>query len=121
MSPLLVNIGIVLLFVLIGGFFAAAEIALVSLRESQVTQLAQRGSRGRAVATAARPPQPVPVRGADRRHARRASCRRPSVPPPSPTTSRPCSSTGGCHEGVASAVALLSITLVIVYLSLGPR
>ena len=49
MSPLLVNIGIVLLFVLIGGFFAAAEIALVSLRESQVSQLAQQGSRGRAV------------------------------------------------------------------------
>ena len=49
MSPLLVNIGIVLLFVLIGGFFAAAEMALVSLRESQVSQLAQRGSRGRAV------------------------------------------------------------------------
>jgi len=49
MSPLVVNVGIVLLFVLIGGFFAAAEIALVSLRESQVSQLAQRGGRGRAV------------------------------------------------------------------------
>jgi len=48
MSPL-ASVGIVLLFVLVGGFFAAAEIALVSLRESQVTQLAQRGSRGRAV------------------------------------------------------------------------
>ncbi len=49
MSPLLVNIGIVLIFVLIGGFFAAAEMSLVSLRESQVRQLAERGSRGRAV------------------------------------------------------------------------
>jgi putative hemolysin len=49
MSPLLVNIGIVLIFVCIGGFFAAAEMSLVSLRESQVKQLAERGSRGRAV------------------------------------------------------------------------
>ncbi len=49
MSSLLVNIGIVLVFVLIGGFFAAAEIALVSLRESQVAQMDGRGGRGRAV------------------------------------------------------------------------
>ena len=47
MSPLLLNIGVVLLFILLGGFFAAAEIALVSLRESQVDRLAQAGRRGR--------------------------------------------------------------------------
>jgi putative hemolysin len=46
----LVDIGIVLLFVLIGGLFAAAEIALVSLREGQVKSLAERGRRGRRVA-----------------------------------------------------------------------
>ncbi|GAA4790276.1 hemolysin family protein [Actinomycetospora chlora] len=44
------EIGLVLLFVLVGGFFAAAEIALVSLRSGQVTALAGRGRRGRAVA-----------------------------------------------------------------------
>jgi putative hemolysin len=44
------EIGLVLLFVLIGGFFAAAEIALVSLRSGQVTALAEGGGRGRAVA-----------------------------------------------------------------------
>ena len=44
------EIGLVLLFVLIGGFFAAAEIALVSLRSGQVTALAEGGARGRAVA-----------------------------------------------------------------------
>ncbi|HVQ87834.1 MAG TPA: hemolysin family protein [Actinomycetes bacterium] len=49
MSPLAIDIGIVLVFILIGGFFAAAEIALVSLRESQVGRLGERGSRGRAV------------------------------------------------------------------------
>jgi putative hemolysin len=46
----LVDIGIVLLFILVGGVFAAAEIALVSLREGQVKTLAERGRRGRRVA-----------------------------------------------------------------------
>jgi putative hemolysin len=46
----LLDIAIVLLFVLIGGLFAAAEIALVSLREGQVKALAERGRRGRRVA-----------------------------------------------------------------------
>jgi putative hemolysin len=46
----LLDIGIVLLFVLIGGVFAAAEIALVSLREGQVKSLAERGKRGLRVA-----------------------------------------------------------------------
>ena len=41
---------LVLLFVLIGGFFAASEIALVSLRESQVRRIADHGRGGRAVA-----------------------------------------------------------------------
>jgi putative hemolysin len=44
------ELGLVLVFVLIGGFFAAAEIALVSLRSGQVSALAERGGRGRAVA-----------------------------------------------------------------------
>jgi putative hemolysin len=50
MSGLWINIGLVLLFILIGSFFAAAEIALVSLRESQVERLSQRGRRGRILA-----------------------------------------------------------------------
>ncbi|WP_190822390.1 hemolysin family protein [Saccharopolyspora pogona] len=44
------NIALVLLFVLFGGYFAAAEIALVSLRESQVRKLAERDRRGARVA-----------------------------------------------------------------------
>lgn len=44
------NILLILAFILVGGVFAAAELALVSLRESQVAQLAQRGRRGRTVA-----------------------------------------------------------------------
>ena len=47
MSPW-VSALIVLLFILIGGFFAAAEIALVSVRESQVKRLSEtKGQRGK--------------------------------------------------------------------------
>jgi len=44
------NLGVILVFILVGGVFAAAEMALVSLRESQVKQLARRGRRGQTVA-----------------------------------------------------------------------
>lgn len=50
MSDTLANIGLVVLFVLIGGVFAAAEISLVSLRDSQARALASQGKRGRTVA-----------------------------------------------------------------------
>ncbi len=49
MNDLWVNLLVVLVFILIGGFFAAAEIALVSLRESQVQRLGMRGRRGRVL------------------------------------------------------------------------
>jgi putative hemolysin len=55
-TELLVNIGLVLLFIIIGGVFAATEIALVSLRESQLSQLEQRGRRGERVAALAHNP-----------------------------------------------------------------
>ncbi|MFI6501356.1 hemolysin family protein [Nonomuraea typhae] len=50
------NIALVLLFILVGGFFAAAEMAMVSLRESQVRKLAKKGRRGERVAKLARDP-----------------------------------------------------------------
>jgi putative hemolysin len=46
----LADIGLVIVFVLIGGVFAAAEISLVSLRESQVRALSLRSTRGQVVA-----------------------------------------------------------------------
>lgn len=52
----LLNLGLVVLFVLVGGVFAATEMALVSLRETQVNQLEQRGARGQRVASIARDP-----------------------------------------------------------------
>src|SRR5579875_4044198 len=50
MGHTLLNIGIVLLLILIEGLFVAAEISLVSLRESQTHALAETGRRGMIVA-----------------------------------------------------------------------
>ncbi len=50
MSSVVFNILLILLLVVIQGIFVAAELALVSLRESQVRQLAHRGKRGQLVA-----------------------------------------------------------------------
>ncbi len=55
-SQTFLNLGLVVLFVLVGGVFAATELALVSLRETQVNQLARRGGRGERVAAIARDP-----------------------------------------------------------------
>jgi putative hemolysin len=41
---------LVVLFILIGGYFSASEIALISLREGQLRRLAEEGKRGRTVA-----------------------------------------------------------------------
>jgi putative hemolysin len=50
------DILLVLAVVLIGGFFAAAEMALVSLREGQVRALSKRGKRGQRTARLAQDP-----------------------------------------------------------------
>ncbi|HEY3559801.1 MAG TPA: hemolysin family protein [Kribbella sp.] len=56
MNDTLLNIVLILVFVLIGGVFAAAEMALVSLRESQLKAISQRGKRGETVAKVAANP-----------------------------------------------------------------
>ncbi|MDQ0770408.1 putative hemolysin [Pseudarthrobacter defluvii] len=55
-SGALVNIALVLGFVLLGGVFAAAEMALVSLRESQVRRIEKSGDTGARTAALARNP-----------------------------------------------------------------
>jgi putative hemolysin len=50
------DIVLVLAVILIGGFFAAAEMSLVSLREGQVRALARRGKRGLRAAKLAQDP-----------------------------------------------------------------
>lgn len=50
------DVVIVLAIIAIGGFFAAAEMALVSLREGQIRALAKRGKRGQRAARLAHEP-----------------------------------------------------------------
>ncbi|WP_150239629.1 hemolysin family protein [Nocardiopsis quinghaiensis] len=51
-----VQLGLVLVLVLVNALFAGSEIALITLREGQVKQLAARGPGGRAVARLAKDP-----------------------------------------------------------------
>ncbi|MCA5924078.1 hemolysin family protein [Curtobacterium oceanosedimentum] len=109
--------GLVILFVLVGGVFAAAEIALVSLRESQLQQLERRGPRGLRVAELGRDPNRflsavqigVTVAGFFSA-AYGASSIAPDV--------APLFRGLGLDQGAAEAVALVLMTLVIAYLSL---
>ncbi len=58
MGKFIGDVVIVVIIVSVGGFFAAAEMALVSLREGQVKDLAKRGRRGhRAARLAMDPPR----------------------------------------------------------------
>ena len=112
-----INVGLVLLFVLVGGVFAATEMALVSLRESQLGQMEQQGSRGAKVADLARDPNTflaavqigVTVAGF-LSAAYGASTLAPDV--------APLLTSAGLSDGPADTVALVAMTLFIAYLSL---
>jgi putative hemolysin len=56
MSRVVLDIIVVLIIILIGGFFAGSEMALVSLREGQVRALSKRGRRGQRAARLAQDP-----------------------------------------------------------------
>jgi putative hemolysin len=56
LSQIASDIGIVAFFIILGSFFVATEIALISLRESQIKQLASRSKRGARVALLAQNP-----------------------------------------------------------------
>jgi putative hemolysin len=56
MSGTWVNIVVVLFFILLGGFFAAAEMALVTLRDGQLAKLKEKGRRGRRLEVLAQNP-----------------------------------------------------------------
>lgn len=111
------NIGLVLLFVIVGGVFAGTEIALVSLRESQVAQLERQSARGARVAAVARDPNRflaavqigVTVAGFFSA-AYGASTLAPDL---APVLERL-----GLPESLASTVALVALTLLVAYLSL---
>lgn len=112
-----VNLGLVLVFVLVGGVFAATELALVSLRESQLSAMERQGSRGARVAAVARNPNRflaavqigVTVAGF-LSAAYGGSTLAPDLAPYLEDL--------GLGEGAADATALVVLTLFIAYLSL---
>ena len=55
-SSLFTSIGLIAALIVLGAIFVAAEISLVSLRESQIKQIATRGKRGAKVASVASNP-----------------------------------------------------------------
>ena len=111
------NIALVILFILIGSFFAAAEMALVSLRESQVERLAGRGRRGRVlVALEAQPNRflaAVQV-GVTLAGFISAAFGASQIAP----SLVPVLESWGMSEAWASAIAFIFVTVVIAYVSL---
>ncbi len=113
----LANLGLVLIFVLVGGLFAGTEMAIVNLRESQIKQLEDSGPSGERTATMVRDPNQflsavqigVTVAGFFS-SAYGASTIAPSLVPGLLRL--------GVPQSAASTVALISMTLVIAYLSL---
>ncbi len=113
----IINLALVLIFVLVGGVFAATEMALVSLRPSQLARLEQEGARGAKVASLARDPNTflaavqigVTVAGF-LSAAYGASTLAPDV--------SPALTAVGLSDGAADNVALVLMTLLIAYLSL---
>ena len=111
------DIALVLLFIAIGGLFSGTEMALVSLRESQLVQLDKEGGRSARVARVARNPNRflaavqigVTVAGFFSA-AFGASTLAPHV---APVLVR-----WGLSQGASDTVALIALTLVIAYLSL---
>ncbi|WP_425842324.1 hemolysin family protein [Microbacterium sp. PA5] len=116
-GDLLWNIGLVIAFVLIGGVFAATEMALVTLRESQINAIAARGRRGAKVADLARNPNTflsavqigVTVAGFASA-AYGATSIAPSV--------APLLEAAGVPQPLSLTIATVLLTLVIAYLSL---
>ncbi|WP_121258489.1 hemolysin family protein [Nocardioides ferulae] len=108
---------LVLVFIVLGGVFAGTEIALVSLRDSQINELERQGGRGARVAAVARDPNRflaavqigVTVAGFFSA-AYGASAIAPDV--------APLFEGLGLPEGASDTVALVVLTLVIAYLSL---
>jgi len=112
-----INVLVVLFFVLLGGFFAAAELALVSLRENQVQRLAKSSRRGRRLATLTADPNrflaAVQV-GVTLAGFVSAGFGAAQI---APELAQPLIS-AGLAEGVAQTLAFIVITVLIAYLSL---
>lgn len=117
MGDLVWNIALVFAFVLIGGVFAATEMALVTLRESQINAISLRGRRGAKVAALARNPNTflsavqigVTVAGFAS-----AAYGATSIAP----SLAPLLESWGMAPALSLTIATLVLTLIIAYLSL---
>ncbi len=117
MNQIWINVLVVLFFVLLGGFFAAAELALVSLRENQIQRLAESSRRGRRLASLTADPNrflaAVQV-GVTLAGFVSAGFGAAQI---APELAQPLIS-AGLAEGVAQTLAFVVITVLIAYLSL---
>ena len=117
MNQIWINLLVVLFFVLLGGFFAAAELALVSLRENQVQRLAESSRHGRRLASLTADPNrflaAVQV-GVTLAGFVSAGFGAAQI---APELAQPLIS-AGLAEGVAQTLAFIVITVLIAYLSL---
>ena len=119
MSDVWLNIVMVVVFVLIGGAFSGAEIALVSLRESQVRAHGrERGPARQGRAAAAQRPQPLPRRRPGRRHPRRLLLGRVRRQHAVRRRSADWLEGGASARALAGTLALVLVTIAISYLSL---
>ncbi len=118
MNQILINLGIVVIFILIGGFFAASELALVSLRESQIDHIDQKNPRqGARLRRLARDPNrflaAVQV-GVTLAGFLSAGFGAAQIAP----DLAPTFVAWGLSPGLAETVAFVLVTIVIAYLSL---
>ena len=112
----LTNLALIVLFVTIGGFFSGSELAVLTLRESQVERLP--GRRGERVRRLRRRPQPVPGLGAGRRHVRRVlrlGLRRGDAVG---AAGRDARTAGGCRGASRARWRSSRVTAFVSYLSL---
>jgi len=115
MTDILVSVGIIVLLILFGAVFVASEIALVSLRESQVKAMA--GKRGKRVISLAASPNrflaavQIGVTAAGFLSAAFGEARLSSH-------LAPVLEDAGLSSGVADVVSLVAITLVISYVAI---
>src|SRR3954469_4487509 len=115
MTDILVSAGIIVLLILFGGLFVASEIALVSLRESQVKAMS--GKRGRRVARLAESPNrflatvQLVVTAAGFLSAAFGEARLSSH-------LAPVLEDAGLSAGLSDVIALIVITLIISYFAI---
>ncbi|WP_030529324.1 hemolysin family protein [Phycicoccus jejuensis] len=111
------DIALVVVFVLVGGVFAGTELALVSLRESQLVQLERQGGRGAKVASVARNPNrflaAVQI-GVTFAGFLSAAFGASTISP----YLTPVLEGWGLPEGAAATVSLVGLTVAIAYVSL---